>query len=202
MTDQQLQPLEPPPGVFVVSRADRKPTEAENLVLDLRIVDKAEARTADIATLTPAKAPELLATFLKALTAAGKALAAVQYERARTERKLDRIRADLLIDQVPQILKDQGLSTPKSPLGSEDIRQAIIERDPNYQAAVDALDRIIALHELVKGKVRVMDSALSGVKRLLGENAYNWSGRSGVHAGNEDKPAEGFGRPNLGKQRF
>lgn len=172
------------------------------MVFDLSVVDKAEARVMEIASLTPAKAPELLASFNAAYIIAIKAQAAVQHELVVAKRFTEKARATALLDRVPDILRAKGLSTPKNPMGSEDIRTAVLEMDEEYSQALDRVNFLSCILELVKGKAKGVEMAYTAVKKVIGEQAFNYSGAR-TSSGNEGNSTAGQTRHSgIGTPRY
>jgi hypothetical protein len=172
------------------------------MVFDLAVVDRAESRVMEIATVTPTKAPELLASFNAAYIVAIKAQAAIQHELVVAKRLAEKARATALLDRVPDILKQKGLSTPKNPMGSEDIRTAVLESDEQYSQALDRVNFITCILELVKGKAKGVEMAYNAVKKVLGEQAFNYSGPR-TSSGSEGNTTAGQTRhPGFGTPRY
>jgi hypothetical protein len=144
------------------------------LQIDLTNVYKAESRIPEVAFVTPQKAPELLATFIDAYQSLSKHLVAVDFERSQAERAAGKVRASILLDKLAGILQEKGLATSRSPMGSEDVRQAILDSDPEYTAALDKIDALSAAVELIKGKVKSIEMAYTSVKKIIGEGAYSY----------------------------
>lgn len=144
------------------------------LEIDLTNVYRAEGRIPEVAFVTPQKAPELLAVFIDAYASLAKHIVAVDFERSQAERAANKLRAIILLDKVPTILKDKGLTSARSPSGSEDLRKAILDSDEEYTSALDKIDQLNALVELIKGKSRSVEMAYTSVKKIIGENAYNF----------------------------
>lgn len=184
--------------MLTVPRVDPPAGEAPVVQFDLTQISRAEGRIEEIAGITPGKAPELLATFNSAYAKSARVMAGVQMERVRAQRALERLKSDITLNRVPALLEEKKLKT------SVDLREAVIALDPEYQRLQEQCDHLDAIYELMKGKTRALDMAMSSVKRLLGENAFNWK-RPGTSAGNEDRPSlpaassNGFGKANIGR---
>lgn len=141
--------------------------------LELRKILSAEARAEEIAVVTPQKAPELLALFNRAYLDASNFFARTKLEQARAEDELAQIRAEILIDKIPGILKEKKLSS------SADVRQALIDSDPDYQDAKDRLARLDATVEYMKGKMKFLENAYSSVKKIMDTGNWNMEMRGG-----------------------
>jgi hypothetical protein len=139
------------------------------LQIDLANVYKAESRIPEVAFVTPQKAPELLALFIDAYSSLSKHLVALDFERSQAERAANKIRGIIMLDKIPGILAEKGLASSRSPLGSEDVRQAILDTDIEYTTALDKIDALSAGVELIKGKLKSVEMAYTSVKKILGE---------------------------------
>lgn len=176
------------------------------IVIDLKAISKNEARICEVQSVTPMKAGELLSIFNISWRDLHRDISYLEKEKNDAERDLTRIRSTLILDKVPGILKEKGLTN------NEHHREAVVALDPDYQRAEDILDQIKAIIELLKGKLKSFEMAYTSVKKLLGENAFNFVGRnenlSGTSSADNDRdigvtdenerPAQiksGFGTP-------
>lgn len=190
-SDSQLRPS---PG----AERDLLRIPTSGTVYDLTEVNKALARLPEISHVTQTTAPELLMSFNRAYLEAEQISAGVELNLSMASRDLDKVHSIVLLDKVPEYLKSKGMSTAKSPMGSEDIRKAIIDADPEYQRACDALDQLKAVSKLIKSKAKGLEMAYSTVKRLVSEGSYNWGGQGNSKAaeqpGLSSSGAGGFGK--------
>jgi hypothetical protein len=53
----------------------------------------------------------------------------IELEYQFAVREAEKIRAEVLLDRVPKILAEKGLATAKNPMGSEDLRDAVLAQD-------------------------------------------------------------------------
>jgi hypothetical protein len=159
------------------------------LEIDLKTILQAEGRIPEVGFITPQKAPELLALFNVAYLDLTKHLVAVDFEYTQRERAAEQVRAEILLDRLPSILEKKGLASARSPLGSEDIRQAVLATQPDYQKALDEAQQLNALVELLKGKLKSIEMAYTSVKKVLGEGAFNF--RNPNLTGNTYQTADG-----------
>lgn len=169
------------------------------IALNLGELDTAERRIAEVATVTPLKAPELLATFNMAFLEASRYIALLEQEYVQAKRQADRIRSVVLLDKVPQILAAKGLASAKSPAGSEDLRKAVLDGDEEYGQALDRVNVIECYVELLKGKQKGLEMAYTSVKKMLGESTFNYGNR--LSAGSEGEATAGqivgFGKARI-----
>jgi len=160
----------------------------EDLTVQLHSTSVAESRAPEIAAITPTKAPELLVTFNRAYLDLTQIFAKLHLERSRAEDALGKAKAVILLDKLPGILKEKGISS------SVDIRQAIVDSDADYQAAKETLDIITATMEYIKGKIKFMENSYTAVKKIIGER--NWNMTESLSQGEVSGPV---GRAQFGK---
>ncbi|CAB4127291.1 hypothetical protein UFOVP75_123 [uncultured Caudovirales phage] len=159
-------------------------------------IRRAESRIGEIASMTPLKAPELLATFNQAWMDATRFATMLEAQKVEAQRNVDKVRSVILIDKIPGILLAKNLATPKSPMGSEDVRNAIIDVDVDYNAAIDRYNTIVCYLDLMKGKAKGLEMAYTSVKRILGEHSFNYKPNYGDRSdptASEAGQTSGFG---------
>ena len=144
---------------------------AKPLTFDLSSIYMAESRQQEVAIVTPIKAPELLWVFNKAWLDVDGVIKRLSEARTSAEREVEKVRADLLLNRIEDILKLKNVSSTK------DTRDAVIVLDPSYQAAQDRVDQIHATCEWLKGKRESFENSFTSVKKIMGEDTYNMSGR-------------------------
>ena len=159
---------------LVCPRAD---ATAQPLVIDLSISYQTEARVPEVAFVTQAKAPELLAAFNSGYLELHKQVTMLEYELVQARTAADKVRAIVLLDRAPGILEARGLINGKNRSGSEDLRNAVLAQDEEYQKAVETAEQIECVVELLKGKLKGFEMAYSSVKKILGEGAFNMLNR-------------------------
>lgn len=141
------------------------------LRLDLSGILHTESRIQETAFLTPVKAQELMALFNKSFCDISNMISQVEFEYKMAKKKLSEIRAVILIDRLPTILKEKGLSSNKSPTGSEDIRNAILEMDPNYSHVQEIIIQLECILSLLEGKRSSIDKAYTSAKAVYKEQS-------------------------------
>lgn len=138
-------------------------------VLDLTNVQVAESRVHEVAFVTPQKAGDLLAAFNEAHLDLVGFITKVELEIRRSERKADQLRSVIVLDKVKDILKAKGLAKDSNPAGSEDLRRAVLDGDDEYQDALDKVEEMKALGELLRGKSKSIEMAYHSVKKLISD---------------------------------
>ena len=138
-------------------------TQSADLPMDLTKVYFALNRIEEISVLTSFKAQELMTCFNKAFLVLGRYSNAVLLERNKADSELRRIRARLVLDEIPAKLAAKGLKDTKSN------QDAMCEVDPDYASTKDVLDKLGALQELFKGNMKSLEMAYMGAKKVLGD---------------------------------
>jgi hypothetical protein len=141
------------------------------LKFDLGEILKAESRITDIATVTVAKAPEMMALFNVIYLNLSGMISSVQFEYELAKKRKDETRAIALIDKIPGILKEKGLTSAKSPMGSEDIRNALLDLDTDYGEAQEKVIQLKCILSLLEGKRDSIDRAYTAVKKVYGDQS-------------------------------
>ena len=157
--------------------------ELSPIRLDLTAIHAAEGRTMEIAVVTTGKAPELMAVFNQACFQLARYYSELRFLRTLAEQKLAQRRAVVIIDIVPEKIKEKGLSQ------NEATRNALVDLDPEYQQCETTVAQLEAAVIYVEGKLRAMENNLNAVKKILGEtnNVY--------HRANPNLSTSGFDAP-------
>lgn len=138
------------------------------LAVQIGEIRTAESRIREIADITPHKAPELMACFNQAYSDVCRIISGVEYEYELALKHTREVKAVLILDKVPDLLKKKGLVTSSNPSGTADMRQAILDLDPDYKGAQERTMAIKAYLTLLEGKKQSIDRALQGIKKILG----------------------------------
>jgi len=126
---------------------------------DMSNVATAESRVHEIAIVTPAKAPELMATFSQACFTLGRYAADLFLQHRMAEKRTEDRKAVLIVDVIPTQLEQKKLGS------NETNRQALLTLDPEYSDATVAEAETEAALIYVERKLRDMEGALNAVKR-------------------------------------
>jgi hypothetical protein len=143
---------------------------ANPLVLDTTQIVYAQERLPEVAFSNTSRAPELMAVFNMAYLNTTRCLAQLEYELIQAKTRANSIKAVLLLDRLPGMLQAKGLSTARSPLGSEDIRQAFLDSDPEYLAALELTHNTQCYIAALEGQKRAFENAYNAVKKMLGQD--------------------------------
>ncbi len=132
----------------------------------------AEIRQDEVAFVTPLKAPELLSTYNRAWRDTHQWMSRLTAEKNRAEKALRNRKGVLILEVIPEKLKQLDMKT------SVDIREAVIDTDVEYGLLTDRVDQIEAAIMYLKGKLESFENAFTSVKKIMGENAFNYGGPS------------------------
>lgn len=135
--------------------------------IDLSVLEEGERRMHEVASVTKFKAQELLDLFNHAHLAASRARAVFLRASQRAESALEALAADIALNRAPAILKEKGLVSPRSPGGSEDLRQSVVQADPEYREMRDQLIDLKSGVETFSVRARAMEKAFSAVKAVF-----------------------------------
>lgn len=137
--------------------------------MEITEIDWAERRIPEVARVNHQRAPELLATFNVAFLVASRVLTQLEYEHLQAKIKLADIKGILLLDKVAAILAAKGLSSERNPAGSEGLRQAVIDTDPEYRQQQEVCNQLACARDLFENKKKGVEMAYTSVKKILGE---------------------------------
>jgi hypothetical protein len=135
--------------------------------LDMRKIHKAEARLVELQGVTRLKAGELLYTFIDAFGEAKTHLAWLRGEYGRAKQRVREARGIVVLDKAADVLKAKGLASSRSPAGSEDLRDGVVNRDEEYKKVFDVFCQIEAAVEHMEGKVEKMKMAYYAISDLV-----------------------------------
>jgi hypothetical protein len=136
-------------------------------IVDLKEIGKAESRIQDVRIANTGNAAELLSCFTLAWKDLHQHVVLLIKEKNDAVRHADRVRARIILDEAPNVLKLKGLLSARSPAGSEDLREAVLAQSDEYQETLERIDYITAVIELLKGKLNAFDMAFTSVKKIL-----------------------------------
>jgi hypothetical protein len=163
-------------------RGDGKGT----LTIPMSDIFRWEGRMVEVASVTPMKAPELLSTMNKAWLEAGRVVIALEYQLVQAKKAASERKAVVLLDEVPKVLAAKGFNPARA---GEDMRNAVLAQDADYQAALDRQANIEAVAELLRLKQKGFENSYTSVKKILGTNPANLPGQKFGGGGGGD----GFG---------
>ncbi len=136
------------------------------LALDMKKIHKAESRLIELCAVTKAKAGELMYTLNEALSDARDNYALIKHQFGCWKQKLRTTRGLVILDRAQDLLKDKGLASTRSPAGSADLREAVVDTDPTYLDVTDKLLQVEAALDHVGNKVEKLKTAYFAVRDL------------------------------------
>lgn len=153
---------------------------ATHLGMNMARIYQAERRVEEIAITNEHKGPELMAFFNQAYMDATDFSNRLATELVRAQKVADTRKAKVVLDEVPRILREKGLSSEKSARVSGTVAQqeAILTQDTEYQAAVDMVDCIAGYKDLMDRKMKTIEMAYLGVRKIIGGDRMQWTGRN------------------------
>lgn len=135
--------------------------------LDLTKVYEAERRIPEIQIVNKETSAGIMAQFMEGYGQASHSHALLTKMLTEAENAAKRRRAIVILDIVPDVLKERGLVTARNPTGSEDLRNAVLETDEDYQKIVDRIAMLQALRALVAGKMKTLEMSYNAVKKVI-----------------------------------
>lgn len=156
-----------------IIRISSSMSENGTLTIDLAHWARQEARIQEVAAVTSEKAAELLSTFNGCCLDLDDITNKLTLEAQLAQREADSVKARVIIDEVPTILAARKLATAKNPMGSEDLRNAILGTHQEYQQALRKVDTLKALTKLMQGKRDAFERAWRSVRALVSERTFN-----------------------------
>jgi hypothetical protein len=94
-------------------------------------------------------AAELMTIFNDAANDCGKSLSMVAYEILSAENTIQQIKSDIILDELPLALDKMGMKK-----SNEDIRNALIVRNHNYQQMNEILNHLSSVQFLLNEKIK------------------------------------------------
>jgi hypothetical protein len=143
------------------------------LSLDMTSIHMAATRIGEVAIVNSHKAPELLALFNVAYLDIGRYVCLVEFEYESAISRLGQIKSVILLDRMIDILREKGLSTPKNPMGSEDIRQAVFDSDPEYKRISELIYNLKCYRSMLVEQKKGFEMAFTSVKKIMGDSSMH-----------------------------
>lgn len=138
-------------------------TTPDNKTYDLTLVNKAESRVFEIATVTPSKGPELLSLFCRASFDLGRILPQVYFAYLMAQKAVANRKAVLMIDVIPGRITEKKLSQ------NDATRQALLDLDEDYSNALTKEYEFEACMMYLKRRIEDVEEAIHSIKKALDE---------------------------------
>ena len=178
-------------------------TPSDDIDIDLSEWAIREARIQEVAVVTSEKTAELLSTYNQDCLDLDSIVNKLELEVQLATRAAEGVKATILLDKVPTILAAKKLATAKNPMGSEDLRNAILGTDQEYQDALQKVDMLKALTKLMRGKRDAFERAWRSVRAIASDRTFTPSltinsGPSTTAGGiGSEQKNNGFGKARL-----
>jgi hypothetical protein len=131
------------------------------IAIDLVEIIKAETRLQDVAIVNQFTAPELLSTFNDTWLKLNRSVTQLTYQKNIADNKYKDAMADAKLSCTEAYLQTLGHSK-----GSTDLRNAVVQTNPDVQSAKERLDEISFVLEVLRGKMQAFYNAYNSVKKL------------------------------------
>lgn len=131
-------------------------------VLSMDKTKEAEIRLVEAKMVNPSTYPELEFIFNESYRELKSHLAIVGYDIAMAEKNLANIKAEIILDRYPEFLKDKP-----SKFDNAEVRNAFVQKDPEYQKALDTVSTLKMIETLMDGKVKVMERVTAYMKKQM-----------------------------------
>jgi hypothetical protein len=135
---------------------------SEEIRLDMTYIYQAEHRLVEAKTVNPSTYSELSYCFNEAYRNCKKHLSTLGYQKVRTERQLERERARIVLDVIPEKLKEVGKGS-----NNADFRNAIIVQDVEHTKCQERVDMLNALIVFMEGRIKVFENVCRHMNKEL-----------------------------------
>lgn len=154
---------------FKILKVPRGSSNIEPMTLDLTDLNFAKSRLKEVAYANRDTAPELVSYFAEMAFEARKMYTQIEFELNTAQKSAKQIRSLILLDKVPERLKAKGLASSTKPTGSEDLREAVIETDPEYSEIQEKIITIKYCSELILSYVEAIKMAYFSVQKIMSQ---------------------------------
>jgi len=158
------------PGLIAL-RAPRGLPGLAPLELEMFEIIRAEQRIDEIAIVNAIRAPELLKTFNKAYLQLRQYISALEFEYETAVKYQGEVRATIILDDAPRVLRERNLVSEKNPSGSVDQREAVVALDERFKKISEVVNSLKCFISLLEGKKDAIEKAYTSVKRILPDNS-------------------------------
>lgn len=139
-------------------------SDGSGLVIDLTVVHIAEDRIQEVAIVNQHRAPELLAVFNQAYLHIRENKNFLELESIEAHKVATKRKSVMLLDQIPDILEQKGLSNTKAH------QEAVLALDPEYEKALEIAQHIDCVIALLETKMEAIVMAYNSVKKIIGQD--------------------------------
>lgn len=129
--------------------------------LDVSKIKDGESRLHEAQVVNPATYSNLEYVFNEGYREAKRHISLIGYQITLAEKAQREAKSRALIDEYPVFLKEKGFKD------NAQLREAYLERVPDYVAAQDRVDMLRAMEELMSGKVHVFENTCRYLKKQM-----------------------------------
>jgi hypothetical protein len=138
--------------------------KAPAISMDMGKIREAEHRIIEAKMVNPSTYAELESVYNEAYRDLLRYISAIGYQVVFTEKLLEEVKADILLDRYPKYLEDNGIKKTEN---NADLRKAFIARDADYQKTLERLNQLKALENNLSGKVKVFENTCRFMKKKM-----------------------------------
>jgi len=131
------------------------------LPLDFRKIREGENRLVEAKVVNMSTYSELEFTFNEGYREAKKNLSVVGYEISQAKRSVRKVKGEFILDEYPGFLKERGLKDNSAN------REAYLERQDSYVAAMDRVSMLEALEFSLESNVKVFENVCRYMKKEM-----------------------------------
>jgi hypothetical protein len=136
--------------------------KSPKLHLDMGTIREAEMRLIEAKTVSPVTYAELSHCYNESYRVLKQHLSNLGYQLLMAEKALEEAKADVILGEYAEYLKDK----PKS-AGNSELRNAFLIRNPAYNTCLDRIAQIKALQSNFEGKIKVLENVVSYMKQKM-----------------------------------
>lgn len=142
------------------------------IVLDTSLIYEAESRLIESKTVNPATYKELEYLYNQGYRQARQNLSAIDFQIVKTERQLEREKARVILEVLPEKLEGKPAS-----YNNADFRASILSTDEAYRTVCDRLDMLRAQAKFFEIRISVFEKVCQfmrkGIDLIIRSNGNN-----------------------------
>jgi hypothetical protein len=142
------------------------------MVLDISLVHEAESRLIESKTVNPATYKDLEYLYNQGYRQARQNLSAIDFQIVRTERQIEREKARVILEVLPEKLEGKPAS-----YNNADFRASILATDEAYRSVCERLDMLKAQAKFFEIRISVFEKACQymrkGIDLIIRSNGSN-----------------------------
>lgn len=142
------------------------------IVLDISLIHEAESRLIESKNVSPATYKDLEYLYNQGYRQARQNLSAVDFQIVKTERQLEREKARVILEVLPEKLEGKPAS-----YNNADFRASILSMDESYSTICERLDKLRAQAKFFEIRISVFEKACQymrkGIDLIIRSNGSN-----------------------------